>query len=122
MDLKRTMVIVVLAMQLCYLFGTYNIGHQHFVAMGEYTGFLEGFHLKIAWTNQIIAHFCCYDVVGLGIEFFYASRKGHGIEEGYLVTGALIPLIMPPDIPLWMLALSIVFAVVIGKKHLVVPA
>ncbi|MEK7256626.1 MAG: RnfABCDGE type electron transport complex subunit D, partial [Bacteroidota bacterium] len=55
-------------------------------------------------------------VVGLGIEFFYASKKGHGIEEGYLVTGALIPLIMPPDIPLWILTIAIVFAVIIGKE------
>jgi Na+-transporting NADH:ubiquinone oxidoreductase subunit B len=55
-------------------------------------------------------------VVGLGIEFYYASKKGHGIEEGFLVSGALIPLIMPPDIPLWILAISVIFAVIIGKE------
>ena len=55
-------------------------------------------------------------MVGLGIEFYFASKKGHPIEEGYLVTGALIPLIMPPDIPLWMLSLSIIFAVLLAKE------
>ena len=56
------------------------------------------------------------NAVGLAIEFWYAAKKGHSVEEGYLVTGALIPLIMPPDIPLWILTVSIVFAVVIGKE------
>lgn len=117
MDLKRTMVIVVLAMQLCYLFGSYNIGHQHFLAMGEYTGFLEGFHLKLVHgLILLLPIFVVSHVVGLGIEFLYASWRGHAVEEGYLVTGALIPLIMPPDIPLWILALSIVFAVVLVKE------
>ncbi|HFA47427.1 MAG TPA: NADH:ubiquinone reductase (Na(+)-transporting) subunit B [Bacteroidetes bacterium] len=117
MDLKRTMVIVVLAMQLCYLFGTYNIGHQHFAALGQYTGFLEGIHLKLAYgLIKILPIFIVSNVVGLAIEFYYAAKRGHGIEEGYLVTGALIPLIMPPDIPLWILTLAIVFAVVLGKE------
>lgn len=117
MDLKRLMVHVVLAMQLCYLFGTYNIGHQHFVAAGQYLGFLEGFHLKLAHgLINLLPIFVVAHVVGLGIEFYYASKKGHAIEEGFLVSGALIPLIMPPDIPLWILALSIAFAVIIGKE------
>lgn len=117
MDLKRTMVHVVLAMQLCYLFGAYNIGHQHFLALGQYTGLLEGFHLKlIHGLIKILPIFIVTHVVGLGIEFYYAMRKGHGIEEGFLVSGALIPLIMPPDIPLWILTVAIIFAVVIGKE------
>ena len=117
MDLKRTMIHVVLAMQLCYLFGTYNIGHQHFLAMGEYPGFLEGFHLKLVHgLIKLLPIFIVANVVGLGIEFYFAAKKGHAIEEGYLVSGALIPLIMPPDIPLWILALSIIFAVIIGKE------
>ena len=117
MDLKRLMVYVVLAMQACYLFGTYNIGHQHFIALGEYGGFLEGFHLKLAYgLIQLLPLFIVAHVVGLGIEFYFASKKGHAIEEGFLVSGALIPLIMPPDLPLWILALSIIFAVVIGKE------
>ncbi len=117
MDLKRTMIHVVLAMQACYLFGTYNIGHQHFVAIGEYTGFLEGIHLKLAYgLVKLLPIFIVANVVGLAIEFWFAAKKGHGIEEGYLVSGALIPLIMPPDIPLWILAISVAFAVIIGKE------
>ncbi|MBK9256356.1 MAG: NADH:ubiquinone reductase (Na(+)-transporting) subunit B [Saprospiraceae bacterium] len=117
MDLKRLMVHVVIAMQLCYLFGTYNIGHQHFVAAGEYLGFMEGFHLKLAHgLIKLLPIFIVANVVGLGIEFWFAAKKGHAVEEGYLVSGALIPLIMPPDIPLWILAVSIAFAVIIGKE------
>ncbi len=117
MDLKRLMVHVVIGLQLLYLFGTYNIGHQHFVALGEHLGFLEGINVKLAYgLIKIIPIFIVANVVGLAIEFWYAAKKGHAVEEGYLVTGALIPLIMPPDIPLWILALSIVFAVVIGKE------
>jgi Na+-transporting NADH:ubiquinone oxidoreductase subunit B len=117
MDLKRTMVHVVLAMQLCYLFGTYNIGHQHFVAIGEHTAFLSGFHLKLVHgLIKLLPLFVVANVVGLGIEFFYATKKGHPIEEGFLVSGALIPLIMPPDLPLWMLAVAVAFAVIIGKE------
>ncbi len=117
MDLKRLMVVVVISMQLCYLFGTYNIGHQHFLAAGEYLGFIEGFHLKLAHgLIKLLPIYVVSMVVGLGIEFYFAAKKGHAVEEGYLVTGALIPLIMPPDIPLWILALSIAFAVIIGKE------
>ncbi|RMG86720.1 MAG: NADH:ubiquinone reductase (Na(+)-transporting) subunit B [Bacteroidetes bacterium] len=117
MDLKRLMVMVVLALQLCYVFGTYNIGHQHFAALGKYTGFLEGLHLKLAYgLIQILPIFIVTHVVGLGIEFWYASKRGHAIEEGFLVTGALIPLIMPPDVPLWILGVAVAFAVIIGKE------
>ena len=117
MDLKRTMITVVLAMQLCYLFGSYNIGSQHFAAMGMYPGFLEGFHLKLFHgLIKILPIFIVANVVGLGIEFYFAAKKGHGIEEGNLVSGALIPLIMPPDLPLWILAVAVIFAVIIGKE------
>lgn len=117
MDLKRTMVMVVIALQLCYVFGTYNIGHQHFVAVGEHTSFMAAMHLKIVYgLIKILPIFIVTHVVGLGIEFYYAAKKGHGIEEGFLVTGALIPLIMPPDIPLWILTLAVAFAVIIGKE------
>ncbi len=117
MDLKRTMVHVVLALQLCYVFGTYNIGHQHYVALGMHTGLFDGFHLKLIYgLIQMLPIFVVTHVVGLGIEFYYAWKKGHGIEEGFLVSGALIPLIMPPDIPMWILALSVAFAVWIGKE------
>ncbi|MFQ5445953.1 MAG: NADH:ubiquinone reductase (Na(+)-transporting) subunit B [Saprospiraceae bacterium] len=117
MDLKRTMVVVVIALQLCYLFGGYNIGHQHFLALGQHTAFLEAVHLKLAYgLIKLLPIFIVSHVVGLGIEFYYAAKRGHPIEEGYLVTGALIPLIMPPDIPLWVLTLAIIFAVIIGKE------
>jgi len=117
MDLKRTMVMVVLAMQLCYLFGSYNIGHQHFVALGQHTAFMEAMHLKLIYgLIQILPIFIVTHVVGLGIEFWYAAKKGHAIEEGFLVSGALIPLIMPPDIPLWILGFAVAFAVILGKE------
>ena len=75
MDLKRTMIHVVIAMQLCYLFGTYNVGHQHFVALGEYTAFLEGFHLKLAHgLIKLLPLFVVANVVGLGIEFYIAAK------------------------------------------------
>jgi Na+-transporting NADH:ubiquinone oxidoreductase subunit B len=117
MDLKRTMVFVVLAMQLCFLFGTYNIGHQHFDAMGMFPGFLEGFHLKLCHgLIKLLPLVIWTHVVGLGIEFWFAFKKGHGIEEGFLVSGALIPLIMPPDLPIWILCISVAFAVILGKE------
>jgi Na+-transporting NADH:ubiquinone oxidoreductase subunit B len=116
-DLKRTMVMVVLALMLCYAFGTWNIGHQHFIALGVHEGYLDAFHLKVAFgIIKLLPIYIWTHVIGLGIEFFFAARKGHGIEEGFLVTGALIPLIMPPDIPIWMLGIAVAFAVIIGKE------
>ena len=99
------------------MFGTYNTGHQHFVAAGQYLGFLEGFHLKLVHgLIKMLPIFVVTHVVGLGIEFWFAAKKGHAIEEGFLVSGALIPLIMPPDIPLWILGVSVAFAVILGKE------
>ena len=117
MDLKRLMIHVVIALQLCYALGAYNIGHQHFLALGEHTGVLDAVHLKLViGLMSLLPIFIVSNLVGLAIEFYFASQKGHPIEEGYLVTGALIPLIMPPDIPLWMLSLSIIFAVLLAKE------
>jgi Na+-transporting NADH:ubiquinone oxidoreductase subunit B len=94
-DLKRTMTMVVIALQLCYLYGTVNIGHQHFAALGQYPDFFDGLHLKVAFgLVQLLPIFAVTMLVGLGIEFYYASKKGHSIEEGFLVSGSLIPLIM----------------------------
>ncbi|MEM6700675.1 MAG: RnfABCDGE type electron transport complex subunit D, partial [Bacteroidota bacterium] len=77
MDLKRLMFHVVIALQLCYLFGTWNIGHQHFVAMGEYTAPLAGLHLKVLYgLVKVLPIFVVANVVGLGIEFLYAAKKG----------------------------------------------
>ena len=117
MDLKRTMVHVVMMLGLCYVFGAYNIGHQHFLALGVHTGIMDALHLKFLYgLIQILPIFVVSNAVGLGIEFYFAAKKGHAVEEGYLVSGALIPLVMPPDVPLWMLTLSIIFAVVLGKE------
>lgn len=117
MDLKRLMTFVVIALIPAYLFGMYNIGHQHFQAMELYPGFWEAANLKFFYgLIKILPIFIVGNVVGLGLEFYYAYKRGHNIEEGFLVTGALIPLIMPPDIPLWILALAVVFAVIIGKE------
>ena len=114
MDLKRLMVFVVIALTGCYIYGAYNIGAQHFAALGMADA---DFHLKFAHgLIKLIPLFVVSMVVGLGIEFYYAAKRGHGIEEGYLVSGALIPLLMPPDIPLWIVAVAIVFAVILGKE------
>lgn len=116
-DLKRTMAMVVLALQLCYIFGTYNIGQQHFMAIGKHVGFFEAIHLKILFgLVKLLPIWVVTHVVGLGIEFYFAYKRGHGIEEGFLVTGALIPLIMPPDLPLWILAIAVAFAVLFAKE------
>ena len=117
MDLKRTMVHVVLALQLCYALGTLNIGHQHYVSLGLYPEIFDGLLYKLGYgILQLLPIVVVAHVVGLGIEFYFAARKGHSIEEGFLVSGALIPLIMPPDISLWMVAVSTAFAVLIVKE------
>lgn len=117
MDLKRTMIHVVLAMTACYLIGIYNTGHQHFIAMGQHTALFDGFGMKLIYgIVKMLPIFIVVHVVGLGIEIITAARKGHAVEEGFLVSGALIPLIMPPDMPLWILALAVAFAVIIGKE------
>ena len=116
-DLKRTMAMVVLAMQLCYIFGTYNIGQQHFMAIGQHTGYFDALHLKLLFgLVKVLPIWVVTHLVGLGVEFYFAYKKGHAIEEGFLVSGALIPLIMPPDIPLWILAIAVAFAVLFAKE------
>ncbi len=116
-DLKRTMIFVVYALIPLYIFGMYNVGHQHYLAAGEMTGLTEGLGAKFLYgAMKVLPIYVISMVVGLGIEFYFAYKKGHGIEEGYLVTGALIPLIMPASIPYWILILAVVFAVVLGKE------
>ena len=116
-DLKRMMIHVVLALQLCYVVGAYNIGHQHFLAIGQHNGLLDAVHLKLVYgLMQILPILVVTNVTGLAIEFYFAAKRGHSVEEGFIVSGALIPLIMPPDIPLWMLALAVAFAVLLGKE------
>ena len=117
MDIKRTMVLVVISMQLCLLFGMWNVGHWHYAAYGQFMGYDEGFIEKFVFgLLQVLPLIIVAHVVGLGIEFIFAAIKRHQVEEGFLVTGMLIPLIMPPDIPLWMVAVATAFSVVIAKE------
>lgn len=113
LDMKRTMIIVVLALIPCFLFGIYNVGYMHFSTLGEPRGFwpIFGFGCLKVLPMLVVTY-----VVGLGIEFIFAQIRGHEVNEGFLVSGFLIPLICPPDVPLWMLAVATAFAVVIGKE------
>lgn len=114
-DLKRTMAIVVMALVPALLMGMYNTGYQHFAAIGELasTGFFPIFLYGLLKVLPIIV--VSY-VVGLGIEFVFAQIRGHEIQEGFLVSGFLIPLVMPVNTPLWMIAIATAFAVVFGKE------
>ncbi|MFI3286341.1 MAG: NADH:ubiquinone reductase (Na(+)-transporting) subunit B [Rikenellaceae bacterium] len=112
-DSKRTMIMVVIALIPALLFGLYNTGLQHFNMLGEASTIMQCFwYGLIRMLPMIIVSY----VVGLGIEFYFAQIRGHEINEGFLVSGLLIPMIMPVDIPLWMVAVSTAFAVVIGKE------
>ena len=114
-DLKRTMSVVVLALIPALLFGIYNTGYQHFLSLGQLanTEFLD---ICIYGLIKILPIIVVSYVVGLGIEFAFAQMRGHQVNEGFLVSGMLIPLIMPVGAPLWMVAVSTAFAVVIGKE------
>lgn len=114
-DLKRTMIIVVLALIPALLFGMYNVGLQHFLAVGESADFFETFFYGFLRVLPIVI--VSYGV-GLGIEFATAQLRGHEIQEGFLVSGMLIPLVMPINTPLWMIAVATAFAVIIGKEVL----
>jgi Na+-transporting NADH:ubiquinone oxidoreductase subunit B len=114
-DLKRTMIFVVIALLPTMLFGMYNIGYHHFKAIGELanTDFWTGIYVRgtacVAGNRGFV---CC----GFGIEFAFAQIKGHEINEGYLVSGLLIPLILPINTPLWMVALAVAFSVILAKE------
>ena len=112
-DLKRVMIMVVLALVPAMLFGIWNVGYQHSEAFGLDWGFwpIVGHGLLKVLPLYIVAY-----VVGLAIEFVSAQIQGHEVNEGYLVSGMLIPLIVPVDVPLWMLAVAVAFAVIIGKE------
>jgi Na+-transporting NADH:ubiquinone oxidoreductase subunit B len=113
-DLKRTMVTVILALLPALLFGIWNVGYQHYLAIGALQPDLVSCILYGA--TKVIPMIVVSYGVGLGIEFAFAINRGHSVNEGYLVTGLLIPMVMPADLPLWMLAISVAFAVVIGKE------
>ena len=112
-DLKRTMLFVVLALIPCTLFGMWNVGYQHYLALGQEASLMDNLLFGLMKTLPIII--VSY-TVGLGIEFAFCQVKGHPINEGFLVSGMLIPLVLPPDISLWMVAIATAFAVVIGKE------
>ena len=114
-DSKRIMSIVVIALLPALLFGMYNVGYQnaaHAQALAS-TSFVEMFlYGVLAVLPKILVSY----IVGLGIEFAWAQWKGEEIQEGYLVSGIIIPMIVPVGCPLWMLAIAVAFAVVIGKE------
>ncbi len=112
-DLKRTMMMVILALVPCLIFGMWNTGHQHFLAVGEAATFLDKILFGAIRVLPIVV--VSYGV-GLGVEFIFCMIKGHAIQEGFLVSGMLIPLCLPIDIPLWMVAVATAFAVLIGKE------
>ena len=124
-DLKRTMNTVILSLVPCLIFGMFNSGYQHYRAIDIANGIVREVSLFgnfITWDNLILGAITVLPLVvvsyavGLAVEFLFAVIKGHEVEEGYLVTGMLVPLIVPIDIPLWMLAVAVVFGVVIGKE------
>ncbi|MGB5667182.1 MAG: NADH:ubiquinone reductase (Na(+)-transporting) subunit B [Maribacter sp.] len=121
-DLKRTMNMVIMALIPVLLFSMFNAGYQHYSAIN---GFPENFSLLehfLTWDNfwigiiKVLPLVVVSYGVGLLVEFIFAIIKGHEVEEGYLVTGMLVPLIVPIDTPLWMLSVSVIFGVVIGKE------
>lgn len=116
-DLKRLMMTVVFAMIPCLLFGIFNVGHQHYLALGETTSLMDKVGDKIlVGLIQVLPIVLISYTAGGVVEVIFAILRKHPINEGFLVTGMLIPLVMPPDIPLWQVALATVFAVVIGKE------
>ncbi|UCS95323.1 NADH:ubiquinone reductase (Na(+)-transporting) subunit B [Echinicola marina] len=112
-DLKRVMITVVIAMIPALLFGIFNVGFQHFLAVGEEATFLDQvlFGAMAVVPTLIVSY-----AIGLLTEFTFCVIRNHPISEGFLVTGMLIALVMPPYIPLWQVALATIFAVVIGKE------
>ena len=112
-DLKRVMIMVVLALVPAMLFGIWNTGYQHNLAFGLDWGF---WNIVLYGLVKVLPLYVVAYLVGLAIEFVSAQIQGHEVNEGYLVSGMLIPLIVPVDVPLWMLAIAVAFAVIIGKE------
>ena len=113
-DSKRTMIIVVLALMPCFLFGMYNTGYQHWLAAGCTT--FPFFELMLYGLLAILPRVVVAYLVGLGIEFVVAQIRKEEIQEGFLVSGLLIPMICPAEIPLWMLAVATAFSVIFVKE------
>jgi len=112
-DMKRTMIVVFIALMPALIFGMWNIGNLHFLSIGE-NGDL--------WTNiwygflKMLPIIVVSYGVGLGLEIVFAQIRGHEVNEGFFVSGLLIPMIVPPEIPLWQLAIAVAFAVIFGKE------
>ncbi|MFI3277939.1 MAG: NADH:ubiquinone reductase (Na(+)-transporting) subunit B [Rikenellaceae bacterium] len=112
-DTKRTMILVFISLLPAFLFGIYNAGYQNALMLGLETTFIQNVTTGlIAILPMVIVSYG----VGLGIEVLFAQMRGHEVNEGFFVTGLLIPMIMPVDTPLWMVALSVAFAVIFGKE------
>ncbi len=117
-DMKRTMIVVVLALVPALLFGMWNIGYQHNLSVGvNDIDWLSGLWPNL-WHGFLVLFplIVVAYVAGLGTEFIFAQVRGHEVAEGFLVSGILIPLIMPPDVPLWMVAVATIFAVIFCKE------
>ena len=112
-DLKRLMMTVIIAMVPCLIFGMWNVGHQHFLALGQAASTGEKFWIGAIEILPIIV--VSYGA-GLGVEFIFSTIRRHPVNEGFLVTGMLIPLVMPAGIPLWQVAMATIFAGIIGKE------
>ena len=112
-DLKRLMFTVVIAMIPCLLFGMWNVGHQHFLAVGESATFLDKF---VIGAIRVVPMLLVSYGVGLVTEFVFCVIKQSPVEEGFLVSGMLIPLVLPPTIPLWQIGVATIFAVIIAKE------
>lgn len=112
-DLKRMMMTVIVAMVPCLLFGMWNVGHQHVLATGAEMDMMGKFLFGAKYVIPIVI--VSY-AAGLGVEFLFAVLRKHPVNEGFLVSGMLIPLVMPATIPLWQVAVGTIFAVVIGKE------
>jgi Na+-transporting NADH:ubiquinone oxidoreductase subunit B len=115
-DLKRSLIVVVLAMVPALLFGMYNTGLQHFRAVGDVAAAASIWGCWWYGFVRMLPLIIVSYVVGLGIEIAFAQKRGHEVSEGYFVTGLLIPLIMPIDVPLWMVALAVAFSVIFCKE------
>lgn len=113
MDMKRTMFYVIIALTPALLFGMWNVGFQHFKAIGLEASFFEQFWFGALKVLPLIV--VSYGS-GLLVEFIFAEIRNHEVNEGFLVSGMLIPLIIPVTTPLWMVALATIFAVIIGKE------
>ncbi len=112
-DMKRMMMTVIISMIPCLLFGIWNAGHQHYLAIGQAADLISEILVGATLVLPIVV--VSYGV-GLSIEFTFATIRRHEINEGFLVTGMLIPLVVPATIPLWQVALATAFAVIIGKE------